>query len=380
MRRLACLLLFATACAAGDDLGPQTVRVFAPSESAPRDYTFVDERLETLESARRIRGEAARLRGGGALVIEEALFSGRFSASTEEQVRRYELITGDGPVEAQYEHHGEVLVPTDWETLLMFSFYRHMERARAFFAELGVPATALPALRSYFNVRLTAMLVVWGQPLVTDNAGFTPLADSFLLFPTNYFGDGVPLVMNQGVVAHELSHAVKHHILHAGDRLPRYIREDWPAAAISSYRSDDEGLADFFAAVFTGDSNFIVPSIPDDDLDRDVADDRELTQAQYEALSTSALSYNPYSLGSSFAAWLWDTAGETPEERRDFAAVVIAALGDLAGVIDATYSLNQLMGLILLRAPDAVRLRGCALLDERLRGQFREVPACGISL
>src|SRR5688572_23401030 len=150
MRVAACLLLCA-ACAVSDDTGPQTVRVFAAPEGAPRDLRFVDELLPSLESARHVSGGAAHLRGGGALVVEEALFSGQLTANTEEQVRRYDLITGDGEVESQYERDGEVLVPSDWESLLMFTFYRHMERARDFYLSLGVAPEALPTLRTHFN-------------------------------------------------------------------------------------------------------------------------------------------------------------------------------------------------------------------------------------
>jgi hypothetical protein len=378
LRPGALALSLAAGCGVVDDTGPQVVRVFAAPEGSPRDFAFIDERLDTLESARRIRGEASHLRGGGSLVLEEALFSGQLTADTEEQVRRYDLITGDGPVEAQYERDEEVLVPTDWETLLMFTFYRHMERARAYYESLGVETAALPTLRSYFNIRLTAMLVVWGQPLLTDNAAYTPFADSFMLFPTNLIDDGLPLPMNQGVVAHELSHAVKHHVLHGDRRLPRYIDESWPAEAIASYRADDEGLADFFAAVFTGDPDFIHPSIPDLDLDRDLEVDRNFTQAQYDALSQGSLDFNPYSLGSSLASWLWDM-GATDVERRQLAVIVVETLYALRDTIDGTYSLNQLMGEILARLPADMRARGCDLLDQRLEGEFREVPACSIS-
>src|SRR5688500_11471983 len=103
MRRALLLGFWLGACGVDDDTGPQTVRVLAPEGAGLRAYGLLDERLDTLESARHVRGGAARLRGGGALVIEEAIFSGRVTASTEQQVREYELVNGDGAVNAQYE-------------------------------------------------------------------------------------------------------------------------------------------------------------------------------------------------------------------------------------------------------------------------------------
>lgn len=368
----AALLALVAACAGGgDDEGPQVVRVYSPL-ATDHTYELRNEELTTLESARRIRGTAAELRGGGAIVIEQALLSGQLTADTEAEVSQYDFVKGDGAVAADYGREGDVLVARDWETFQMFTFYRHMERARDFFRELGAQDSEVRALRAHFNLRFTSMLLAWGQPLLTDNAAYSMLDDAFWLPPENVT-DGLALALNAGVVAHELSHAVKHHVLHGDDRIPRPISEAWPNAAANAYSSDDEGLADFFAAVFTNDPDFIRKSFAAG-IDRDLTDPHPFTQELYDRLSADA--YDPYPLGSALAAWLWALSDDELEARRALAANVLAAVRAVER--DPDYSMLAFMEAILAQLDDAGRARGCALLQVRLEGDFRNLPACDI--
>jgi len=221
------------------------------------------------------------------------------------------------------------------------------------------------------------LLFFWGAPLVTDNAGYTPIADSFLLFPSLILSDSIPLAANQGVVVHELSHAIKHRMLHPNKKLPPYVTEKWPVDASNAYRSDDEGFADFFAAILTQQTNFIGPSLDLPQVDRDLAEPRIFTSELFDSQLNKIENYDPYPLGSCLAAWLW-SIGETQDDRLRVGKVVIAALQNMESILDADYSLAKLMNHIVSELENEDRQRACTLLDSRLEGQFRKVPECNL--
>ncbi len=361
------------ACGPADDRGPQVVRVLVREDES---FAFADELLATLASARHVRGGAATLRGGGQLVLEETLVSGELDDDTDD-VQQAALVSGDDEVVADYLEQDGVLVPRDYETLLMFTTYRHIERGLAFFDDLGAPAAARARFLAYFDVRFTAMLA-WGLPLISDNAAYAPLADALLLFPSRTLDEGVPLCANDGVVVHELAHGIKHRILHPGSGTPIYLEEGWDRVAANSYRADDEGLADYFAAVFTGDPNFIQASTPGLDLDRDLRKERPFSAELYAELGDDFLGYNPYRLGSALASFLWNTAGDDLAARRALARAAIAALLALRGQLDSRYRITDLIDLLVARTTPELRQRACARLQLLLEGGFRNVPTCGI--
>lgn len=376
-RRAICAGLLALA-ACGDHalLGPQTVRVLALE--SPTSYALQDKELRTLRHVRRITGDVARLRGGGALFIEEALLSGELTAESADDVQQASLIDGAAAVHAQFEQTPHGLIPTDWESLLMFTFYHHMEHGFAFYENAGVQAAELAPFDSYFNARFS-LLVGWGTSIINDNAAYAPMADGLLLFPSGVLDQGIPLCANEGVVAHELSHGFKHRIIHHAQGSESLVYAHWDnVVAINSYRADDEGLADFMGAVHTGDPNFIAQSLPGLNLNRDVSVRRDFTYALYCGLNVGVASYNPYSLGSALASWLWATANNDPILQQQLARVVIAALYDLAPTLDSNYRITALLNAIMLRALPDMRSRGCALLRERLNPLFGPVPTCDL--
>ncbi len=371
------LTLVLSACGAAPDASsPLQARLLGRDDSGA--YGLVDVDIATLTSARAVRGSAARVLGGGSVFIEEALLSDELLRESGDDVQQATLVDGARPPRAQFDFDSDVLVPADWESLLMLSLYHHTERALTAYRELGFSAEDTDTFLAYANVRVGA-LVLLGAPLVTDNAAYAPLADALLFFPASVLDEGVPLSANEGVVAHELLHGLKHRLIHGGASLPIYIRDGWSdRIAINSYRADDEGLADFFAAVITDDPDFLAPSFPGRQLDRNVAVPRRFSQRLYESLADPVALYDPYPLGSALASWLWAIAAADVSARRDVATAVIAALGDLAPRLDGSYRLYHLLDAVMARALPELHDRGCAFLDSRLDPPFRQVPSCGI--
>jgi hypothetical protein len=356
-----------------DDLGPQTVRVFTPDEAGV--YGLVDRELTTLESARRMRGAAVKMRGGGSVFVEAGILDGSLTADSEEKIRETRLVKGDRRIEAEYLKEDGVLVPTDWDTLVMFSFYHHIEGGLAFFRELGVPDDALRPTRCFFKVRFTSAFV-FGQPLITDNAAYAPAADAFFLFPNQLLNAGVPLALNQGVSVHELSHAVKHRIIH-GDKRLSITTEDWTSAAANTYASVDEGLADFFAAHHTGNPNFIEVSIDESfELERDISEEKVFSEELLADVDGDGLTYNPYLLGTAVASWLWAITDDV-DERGLVAKGVVDTLKNLRAILGPDYTLTDFLNHVVLHLDAGLQARACELLDKRLGEKFAEVVTCG---
>jgi len=357
---------------AEDDKGPQWVRVFTQDESGV--YGLYNRELKTLESARRVKGAALKMRGGGSVFIEAGVLDGSLTAESEEDVEDVDLIKGSTGVWAEYFKENGVLVPADWDSLVMFSFYHNIERARAFFGDLGVPSDALRVTRCFYKVNFSSVLV-FGRPLVTDNAAYAPTADAFLLFPRHLTNGDVPMALNLGISAHEFSHAVMHRLVNGSSRVP-ITTEDWSALAANTYASVDEGLADFFAAHLTGDPNFIDVSIQDTfGLERDISKEKMLDELNSRA-GDHSFGYDPYPLGTAIASFLWAI---TPDgEKRDrVAKAILTTLIDLRKSLGPDFDLIDFLQPLLENLEDELQAPACTLLEQRLGELFSEVATCG---
>ena len=340
-------------------------------------YQLHTQHLSTLENARRIRGSVAKLRGGASLHVESLLFQGDLDFKSETEARNFDLVSGDHPVWAQYAYRDKVITPSDWESLMMFSFYHHVEEGISYYRVLGVPEEALGQLVSHFQVQFSSAFV-GGLPLVGKNAAYTPIDDTFLLFPSFTDNNRIPLIVNEGVVVHELAHAIKHRILHGENRLPIPMRDDWPDAALNAYNSEDEGFADFFATVYSKNNDFISLSIKDEELDRNIALARPFSQELYDAMQEDALSYDPYPLGSAFASWLYAIGQGDEDKLLSIAQICIETLANIEASLNADYSLHVLMQALIARLPEELATEACTLLENRLEDDFRQGAPCAI--
>ncbi|MBJ80141.1 MAG: hypothetical protein CMH60_02370 [Myxococcales bacterium] len=370
-----CVILTGTACQEANLFGPQTVLIYGFNKES-QEYNLHESYLETLENARRIRGQALKMRGGAIINVETLALSGDLDLKTEEQAQNFDLVSADGPVWAQYEVRNDVLHPTDWESLLMFSFYHHVEKGLAFYETLGVPESARGQILTHFQVRVSSLLL-GGLPLIGKNAAYTPVDDAFLLFPDFTESNRIPLLINEGVVVHELSHAIKHRIIHGENRLPIPLRDQWENPALNAYNSDDEGIADFFSSLYTNDPDFIRLSIKDKSLDRDIAIARPFSQELYDNMQEDSLGYDPYPLGSAIASWLY-AIGDDETKRTQVAQALVQTLINLEPQLNANYHLHTLTQALIANLPDDLAEAGCNLLDERLQGNFREGAPCAI--
>lgn len=321
---IAPLAFLAASCAPGPDIDPATHQQYLVYDwnADTRTYELHASKIETLTDPRAIAGTVAELRGGGSLVIANS------NPQTKEDYEGLLKIRGDKTPSAEYFVDGDVVVPFDFDTQLMVTLYHHLERADQYFVGLGVEPVG--RLKTYYFPQFS--IFGFQLPLLTDNAAYATTLDAFLIPPTVSLVDDVPLSANRGVIVHEYSHAVFNRLVDLDDRAPEQIWDtSYPAAARDQIRSLDEGIADVFGALATGDSNFIGPSISKEifGLDRDLAVKRTWNRELQDEIDESpAAAPNPYLLGSVVASSLWSTRDFLTDE--EVALTTISAMKAIA--------------------------------------------------
>ena len=151
--------------------------------------------------------------------------------------------------------------------------------------------------------------------LPMENAAYVPTLHHFLLL-TDAIPKDVPLAANKGVVAHEFGHALFHYLTTGGTTTPRLLEMD--AEGYESVYSLDEGLADVLGYLVSNRPDFIADSLTDQDraLDTEhLASDVSPLPGEDDEESLLP-SYNPYALGSVFAATIWEVDVELNNRSR----------------------------------------------------------------
>lgn len=347
-------VLVLSGCPLEDPGPPYTVLVHAYQESG--GYALSEVELPTLHSLQGLEGEFTRVIGGVDIAIDAFA-----TADTEEELVAAIRVRGGNPVDPRWYLRDGVVVPEDFGSLLLFSYYAHMERCRDFFHTHGLP-DELPGHIPTFHMPTMGTPMIGGFQLIKDNAAYSPTFGAFALFPRQLLMDQLPLAMNLGVVCHEYSHAVFHSVV-AGDSLvPAGTLAGWPNRAANLIRSVDEGMADVFGALVTADPDFIGQSISEDfGVDRDLAAPRRIDDAMTLHLD-EALFYNPYPLGSVIASVLWSTREEIGGQALGNSAV--RALYEIAKVAGPRLDIEAVSEALFQAMEEAGRPRLCEAMLE----------------
>jgi hypothetical protein len=359
MRRAAftVISLAALLAACGSESVPTDYLVY-DRDPATQEYRLVESRIETLTDVARVNGSIVNVRGGGNLTIASG------EPTTEQEWEEALAISGDNAPNVQYEVEDGIVVPWDFDSLMMLTLYHHLERASEYFESVGVTHATVRKLKVYYFAELKTLIPL-PIPLLTDNAAYVVTVDAFLIPPRLILND-VPLYANRGVVVHEYSHAVFNRLVHRDRRVPRYFLDDWPTAAVNEMRSLDEGIADIFAALAVDDPDFISPSVSAElfDIDRDVSRERFYDGELLDVVMTDdTADYDPYALGSVIASALWALrSGVDPEV---LGKAVVRTLGSLAGP-SSTFRVTQFFDRLAAELPPAVQASACQTFRDRL--------------
>lgn len=172
-----------------------------------------------------------------------------------------------------------VIVPTRTETAEMFSIYKIMEDLYFFDRDLGISSVLKYPLHVSLQTRASR------QRSAENNATYLPYFDHITVW--KYVGDLVPLGLNRGVLAHEHFHALFSNIVHPDrytvksdaqgladdEQEGQYtfidIFHDSDTDSEAGYnflilKALDEGLADFWANLFTDLENPYMASFDSD--------------------------------------------------------------------------------------------------------------------
>lgn len=275
------MILFLLACQS-DAKRFQTIDIQAA------EYQIVEQEIPSLISPKTMEGELGRITSGGV-----------FSVSLEDIAMTYKY---GREIDLQYQVRNDVLYPLDRDGLILLSFYSHLESVRTILEETELEVEQVFPVNSAITPTLSDITLAI---FPFENAAYVPGSHHFIIL-SDLIEKEVPLAANKGVVAHEFGHAVFHWLTTGGTETKSWGRTE--ADASNSLASLDEGLADVLGALVTEQSNFISYSL--DLSERDLAGEQTLQSVDvlpedFEADGTFDL-YDPYPLGSVFAAMVWD--------------------------------------------------------------------------
>ncbi len=209
------------------------------------------------------------------------------------------------------------------------TIYAHLERLQ----KLNISSGAASFLTTRLSIGVNVGIVT-GNKTVDNNAQYNPDVDALLFVP--YTDSYLPISFNAGVIAHEYFHSIFQHIVLVGISKsvsyasanidePRnttppknFFPSDRPAVptiAIDQYnrfvlRGINEGLADFWGWLYSGDETFVGRSLADSLESRRL--DRGNIQFYNADYFKAILSSDPdddvrlaraYSLGSQYAVY-----------------------------------------------------------------------------
>jgi hypothetical protein len=220
---------------------------------------------------------------GGAYSLQEVLLqgissisqlSGKFATFYMYPSVQGGKISGVTP-KTRFLKAGDVYVPEDIATQQMTVIYAHLQNLAQLDEKMGAGTVNQWPRDVGISVRFTDH-----GSYMTNNAFYDGETDSMLIVP--YVDEDLPIPVNAGILAHEHFHSlyfklVEKKIFEArlpnhGENLRREIlgtkaADSSPHSENEDYhqslsRGINEGLADFWAWVYTGDPDFLASSVP----------------------------------------------------------------------------------------------------------------------
>ncbi len=322
-----------------------------PWPTAAGDYTLQKVPVETFTEPEALKGTIATI------YVQPFMDGGE--------------LKGELPVGRYARADGGVLVPADFETLQAATIYAHFERL----STLDKKAGSAPFLRLPARIGLEVEI----QDSLQNNALYDGVLDALLIVP--FSASTLPISLNGGILAHEHFHAIFHALVlnHLTSDPVRCTWADVPGEDLNApqnsfgdlspkdfndflIRGINEGLADFWGWVYTGDAKFIGRSLEhvaeNRRLDRDPEQlpDLALMKRRVSKLVDAGSRYAlSYSLGTFYARFMKKLTeqnfGDTAvyENRLQMAKVLVAALPALATSLAANYQTDFISPNVLLK-------------------------------
>jgi len=267
-------------------------------DSGVEDYAILEREIPSLSNPQRMEGTLGNLYVGGTIGID--------LASSELSYQQGRALQVD------FQTKDDTAYPLDRDGLIAFSYYAHLEDTVALLETSEHNIDDILPMHSAVSP-LIADLTLSFLPM--ENAAYVPTVHHFILL-TDAIPKDVPLAVNKGVVGHEFGHALFHYLTTGGTTTPRLLDVD--AEGQDSVYSLDEGLADVLGYLVSNRPNFIADSLPEQDraLDNEhLASD--VSPLPGDEMEEGLLSlYDPYPLGSVFAATVWEVDSQHDDRTR----------------------------------------------------------------
>jgi hypothetical protein len=343
------LVLLAAGCT--DTSGPVDVYV-VHYDPLVKDFRLEPQRIDTIESIAQVRGGVTRLVKEPNVVVQgdSIAFEG-----------------GAAPA-VLYSERGGTVVPQDWDSLTLLSYYHHLEQTASWYhTAVGFDSSAIVPLPSYYRVETGIDPNLTG---FTDNAAYVAQAHAFLLFDSFFIHD-IPLAMNDGVITHEMGHAVFHHVMNGSDRTPIEERDDWPDDARANLAGLHEGQSDLYAACELDEPDFIAFSIPSA-TDRDMRVHRVLTPELLAQLDDGTA--EPHEVGAVIAAAGWAIAESIGTART--AVVLYSAENALLPDLTPSFRISDFLNRFAAAGTPAENAVSCTVFCDRFALIASEITAC----
>lgn len=370
MPRLVVLSFLLAACAPPDR--SDTVRALVYLRNATsNEYSLQVGEVHNLESLRELRGRDVILR----------------AASSIKEGPGEDIQIDDGRAFSfDWSEDGDVVVPADQDSLQALTLYRHLDSVATLLRAHGhVP---LRPLTVYFLPRYENFALGDGRLLLTDNAAFMSMAHGFLILPSVMLSN-LPMLLNEGVVAHEFGHAVIHQEMFGDapqEPNAQSTQREWVIAA-RHLVAMHEGVADVIAFAATGDPNFIRATA---DVDRDLSVPRPLTVELANQLETvpedqdSLLpsdDFDPHEQGSILARAVYEIWPKNPDgtigpaARRRLLDVTLESLRALV-YEPHSFTLASFPNEVARRLTRYDKQAACDVLRERFAPLRERLTAC----
>lgn len=391
---------------AGAGCGPQKaapVRMMALIQTNQGTFAPKEISVETIGDVVAMQGTAAKMVGGAKIVLNfnDPIINATGGNLTEEQIKQVFVKNAGSPPKAAYVEKNGVLWPTDFHTWSMVSMYYNFEQAFKYFQATRVPVQEITSPTVYYTPYFAFADGNGAEVEQKDNTLFCLPIKAFAILPWDQL-QGVPLGMNQGVIAHEYSHWVFDQRVYGGRAFPQALTTWSGQPQINVLKSLDEGLADFHAygaschSVAGCNTRWIEPSV-----DKETADDRDISKPRCidASLAQAVGSFSnemflqqglEYRLGTIIAATLYQTSKRVPDSLDAVEQAVLASYSDANGTSPGmeqilinnltnpnAVSVETLLNAVLAHTPSMeVRTEMCNRFIDQLKLQPQFMPAC----
>lgn len=212
--------------------------------------------LKTLTDIRHLEGQSAKFQTESSVVPNPSPAQGE----PKNQLH------GQDPQIRYFRRADGVYIPTDFLSLQLFSLYASFEKLKLIDESLG-----LGSLLKWPRKVVVQANVVSGLESMENTALYSGEFDAYVFVP--YTESNMPLMVNQGVVAHEHFHALFQKLFLEPQQktLAANVKTESEKLLQSAMiRAVNEGLADIWSYLLIGDPSFVGRSIESFRMARDL--------------------------------------------------------------------------------------------------------------